>query len=76
MALYWFQCKKCTTLIKQDRVPSSLGCPSGHSHDWKKLGEFGDTNYLCKKCGTLIQAKANPSSLGCPSGHSHDWKKM
>jgi predicted Zn-ribbon and HTH transcriptional regulator len=76
MALYWFQCKKCVTLIKQDRLPSSSGCPKGSFHDWKKLADVGDTNFQCKKCGTLIQAKALPSSSGCPSGHFHDWKKL
>jgi predicted nucleic acid-binding Zn-ribbon protein len=76
MALYWFQCTKCETLIKKDSSPNSSGCPSGHFHDWKKLAEIGDTNYQCKKCGTTIQAKASPSSSGCPSGHFHDWKKL
>ena len=49
MALYWFQCKKCVTLIKKDSSPSSSGCPKGSLHDWHKLAEVGDTNFQCKK---------------------------
>ena len=76
MALYWYQCKKCETLIKKDSSPSSIGCPKGSLHDWKKLAEVGDINYQCKKCGATIQAKANPSSIGCPNASLHDWKKL
>lgn len=76
MAIHWFQCRECETLIKKDSSPSSLGCPKGHHHDWKKLAEVGDTNYQCRECGTTIQANASPSSLGCPSGGHHNWKKL
>ncbi|MFN4075518.1 hypothetical protein EIZ47_10860 [Chryseobacterium lacus] len=76
MSLNWYQCKKCETLVKKDSSPSSLGCPKGSMHDWKKLGEVGDKDYLCKKCGTHIQTKSSPSSLGCPQGSMHDWKKL
>jgi len=76
MALNWYQCKKCETLIKKDSTPNYSGCPKGSNHDWNKLGEIGDTNYQCKKCGITIQAKANPSYSGCPKGSNHDWKKL
>ena len=76
MALHWFQCEKCETLIKNDSSPRSSGCPSGHQHDWHKLAEVGDKNYLCKKCGTTIQADSNPRSSGCPNGSFHDWRKL
>ena len=49
MSLNWYQCKKCETLVKKDSSPSSLACPKGSMHDWKKLGEVGDKDYLCKK---------------------------
>ena len=76
MALYWFQCKKCETLIKKDSSPSSSSCPKGSFHEWHKLAEVGDTNFQCKKCAATIQAKSSPSSSGCPRGSFHDWKKL
>jgi len=76
MAIYWYQCKKCTTLIKQDSTPKNSGCPKASFHDWKKLGELGDKNYLCKKCGTSIQTKSTPANSGCPEASFHDWKKL
>lgn len=74
MAINWYQCKKCETLIKQDASPKSAGCPKGSFHDWNKLGELGTKNYLCKKCGTNIQTDSTPKSAGCPNGSFHDWK--
>lgn len=76
MALHWFQCTKCETLIKNDSSPRSSGCPKGSFHDWNKLAEVGDKNYLCKKCGTTIQADSSPRSSGCPNGSFHDWRKL
>ncbi len=76
MANYWYQCKNCGTAIKQERIPSSSGCPNSTFHSWKKLAEVGDTNYSCKNCGTTIQANRNPLSSGCPSSTFHSWKKQ
>jgi predicted nucleic acid-binding Zn-ribbon protein len=76
MSLYWFQCEKCETLIKNDSTPRLNGCPEGHSHDWNKIGEVGDRNFQCKKCGIVVQIDSTPRLNGCPKGHSHDWKKM
>ena len=76
MAVNWYLCKKCSTLIKKDALPSNLNCPKGSSHSWNKLAEIGETNYQCKKCGTTIQAKSAPSNLDCPSGSSHSWNKL
>lgn len=32
-----YQCKKCGTLVQQERTPNSSGCPKGGSHQWYKL---------------------------------------
>lgn len=53
MAINWYQCKKCETLIKQDASPKSSGCPQGSFHDWNKLGELG-TKIICVKNAELI----------------------
>jgi len=74
--MYWYQCKKCGTTIKNDSIPSYNGCPSAPLHDWQKLGEVGNTNYQCKKCGTIIQMDSMPFSGGCPAGSIHDWRKL
>lgn len=71
-----FQCSKCGTLISSDRMPSSIGCPSGRTHEWHNLGECGDTIYQCRKCGTLVNSERMPSSIGCPSGRTHEWTKL
>lgn len=71
-----YQCKKCTTHVKNSTRPSSLNCPSGGSHQWTDLGAVGTDNYQCKKCALLLQSKSRPSSLNCPSGGSHQWTKM
>ena len=76
MTISWYQCEKCETLIKNDSTPKSPGCPKGHQHDWNKLAEVGDKNYLCKKCGATIQANSSPKAPGCPRGHQHDWRKL
>ena len=71
-----YQCRKCGTLIQSDRMPRSIGCPSGGTHDWVDLGEYGTTPYQCRKCGTLIQSDRMPRSIGCPSGGTHDWTRL
>jgi DNA-directed RNA polymerase subunit RPC12/RpoP len=76
MSVYWFQCNKCSTLIKKDSTPNSSSCPAGSSHSWYRLGEVGDVNYQCKKCGATVQTKSTPNSSGCPDGSSHSWTKL
>ena len=78
MAMKNYLCKKCGTLIQKDSSPSTSGCPKGGNHEWKDLGEIGDTNFQCKKCGTLVKTKSSssPSTSGCPSGGNHEWKKL
>lgn len=76
MSINWYQCKKCSTLIKQDSQPKNSGCPSSSFHDWYKLAEIGDKNFQCKKCGTTIQANSTPKNSGCPNGSFHDWRKL
>lgn len=76
MSLDWYQCKKCETLLKNTVSPRSNGCPSGGQHDWNRLGEVGNTDYLCKKCSTHIQTDKSPRSNGCLKGGQHDWKRL
>jgi hypothetical protein len=76
MTLNWYQCKECGITIKKDSKPSSSGCPEATFHDWKNLGEFGDTNYCCKECGIVIQTKYKPGSSGCREATFHNWKSL
>ena len=80
MALDWYSCRKCNTLLKQDKTPSSSNCsaPKNSAHSWQKLAEVGNTNYRCRKCGMLLQAKTTPSSSNCsaPKNSAHSWQKM
>lgn len=76
MAVHWYQCKHCDTLIKKDSSPSNAGCLKKNSHSWTKLAELGSTNYQCRKCGTTIQASGTPISAGCSAASSHSWTKL
>lgn len=76
MAISWYQCKHCETLIKKDSPPNTSGCSKSNFHSWTKLAEVGDINYSCKHCGTTIQAKAIPSTSNCPSSSFHSWTKL
>ena len=76
MAMSWYLCKKCSTLIKKDATPSVVNCPGSGHHTWTKLAEVGDTNYQCKKCSATIQAKSTPSVVDCPDGGHHSWTKL
>ena len=79
MAINWYQCNRCDTLIKKDSTPSTSGCSKAgnHCHSWTKLGEIGDINYQCVKCGTTIQCRSTPSTSGCSSSnHCHSWQKL
>ena len=71
-----YQCRKCGTLVWQDRTPSYSGCPAGGSHSWVSLGNVGSNAYQCKKCGTLVYSERTPSYTGCPAGSSHSWRKL
>jgi len=76
VALNWYQCKNCGTVIKKDSTPNSSGCSAKTFHTWTKLGEVGEVNYNCKKCGTTAQTKSTPNSSGCPSATFHTWTKL
>ena len=76
MNLYWYQCKKCGTVIKAKSTPSTSGCSKATFHQWTRLAEVGDINYSCKKCGTVVQAKSTPSTSGCPNATFHQWTKL
>ena len=71
-----YQCRKCSVLVQKDSTPSTLGCPSGGSHNWDNLGQVGSNNYQCRKCSTLVKSNSTPSTLGCPSSGSHNWTKL
>lgn len=78
MATKWFLCQKCETLVKQESTPNSNHCPSdGRTHQWRMLGELGETNYQCKKCGIIVQCRSIPNPNHCPSdGKTHQWHKL
>ena len=76
MAISWYQCKHCETLIKKDSSPNNSGCSKSSYHSWTKLAEIGDINYNCKHCGATVQAKSTPSNSGCPSSSYHSWTKL
>jgi len=76
MALQWYFCRSCKTLVKQDSYPSRHGCPTGGQHSWDNLAEVGDNNWQCKSCGITIQAKSSPSRHGCPGGGQHSWHQL
>lgn len=76
MGMYVYCCSKCGNAIRKDSSPSSSGCSRASFHDWRKLGEVGDTNYSCKKCGLMVQTKSSPSSSGCTEASFHDWRKQ
>lgn len=76
MAINWYQCRKCDTLIKKDSTPSTSGCTKASFHSWTKLGEIGDINYQCRKCGITIQCKSTPSTSGCSAASFHSWQKL
>jgi DNA-directed RNA polymerase subunit RPC12/RpoP len=71
-----YQCKKCSTVVKSERMPSALNCLKGGMHQWTDLGEVGADSYQCKKCGLVLKSKRQPSSLNCPSGGMHQWNKL
>ncbi len=71
-----YQCSKCSTLVKSERLPSTLNCRTGGSHQWYYLGEVGQENYNCKKCRTLLESKRIPSTLGCPTKESLQWNHL
>ncbi len=71
-----FICSKCFVLVKQEKMPSSFNCGEGGQHQWKDMGEVGDTNYQCKKCSKILQSKKAPVSFNCSAGGQHQWKKM
>ncbi|MDR0605101.1 MAG: hypothetical protein LBG80_12435 [Bacteroidales bacterium] len=71
-----YQCKKCGTLLQNERTPSSLNCPSGGLHQWNDLGEIGTDAYQCRKCALLVKSKRRPSSFNCTSGGLHQWNKL
>ena len=71
-----FQCSKCGTLLNSNSTPRTDKCPSGGLHDWRKLGDVGNTPYQCRKCGTLVKSNSIPRTDKCPSGGLHDWRKL
>ena len=77
-----YQCKLCGAVVRGTSWPTSTGCPRGKGlgrmHDWKLLGDGGDTTYQCKKCGAVVYGKKNswPRTFGCPSGGQHSWNKL
>lgn len=71
-----YQCTKCGALMQSNSKPSTLGCPSGGSHQWNELGEVGTENYQCTKCKTHVISRQKPNTLGCPSGSSHKWNDL
>jgi len=76
MALYWYQCKNCRTLIKKESSPNTSFCPASSYHDWKRLAEVGDITYQCKNCGASIRAKSSPSTSFCPNASYHSWIRL
>lgn len=81
MAISWYLCKYCATLIRNDKAPSNLYCPRNTSHFWTKVCDLGTMNYFCKKCGTLVLGPKTqmPTNLSCPvqhNGTSHIWYKL
>ncbi len=81
MAISWYLCKFCATLIRTDNTPSNLNCSKSNVHVWTRLSDVGPNNYFCKKCGTLIQGTMSPkpSNIGCPNtdnGTSHIWYSL
>lgn len=71
-----YQCKRCGTLIQNERAPTTLNCPSGGFHQWTDLGETGLVNYQCSRCAVLVKAKKQPMTLNCPEGGFHKWSKL
>ena len=76
MSMHVYACSKCGHAIHKDGTPNPNGCSEATYHDWKNLGEVGDTNYSCKKCGSMVQTKSTPAPYGCTSSNYHDWKKQ
>lgn len=72
----WYNCKKCGTVIKNNRKPNSNGCPADAFHVWNELAPVGDKNYCCKNCGATIQAARKPFSGGCPNTGFHVWNEL
>ena len=76
MSLKWYQCKKCSILLKKDNEPSSSGCTAATFHSWNKLADVGNVNYQCKECGIVVQADKEPTSSGCTAATFHRWNKL
>ncbi len=73
--MYWYNCSKCGTVIKQGSFPNSTGCPAKGSHSWSQIAEVGDKNYQCRTCGVTVQTRHSPSG-SCRDGGSHRWTKL
>lgn len=81
MAISWYLCKYCSTLIRNDKIPSNLHCSRQNIHVWTKVCDLGTMYYVCKKCGTLVLGPRSlmPTNLSCPvqiNGTSHIWFKL
>ena len=76
MDTYYYQCKKCTTLIQSEKQPNTSYCPKEGLYQWTKLGAVGNINYQCRKCGTLVTTDKQPSTSYCPADSSHQWTKL
>jgi len=74
-----FHCKACGLLVKHNGRPTGHCDKSGSgNHDWKDLGEVGDTTYKCKACGLMVDSDTRPNNGYCEDSGSknHQWEKL
>lgn len=73
-----FQCKKCYTIIQQEKSPESGSCKeSMFGHIWENLSNVGEMNYECSKCSIIVKSDKQPESAHCKeSWIGHSWEKM
>jgi len=68
-------CANCRAVVHADSSPPISGCPKGRIHNWREMGEYGESKYQCAYCGLILHSKKEPySSNGtCLDRTIHRW---
>ncbi len=77
MAVFWYSCAYCGTVVKQENSPAQTSCSAQNSsHWWIRLEEEGEIIYQCRDCKIVINTKTSPQQAGCCKASSHYWQRL